>query len=228
MSHLLLDFPFHLPFRLLFSLSFSFVLSSLSPSLSLSSSLSVSSFSSLSLSIFLCLLSLSPSGVVVVLLLWCGVSCCVVLCCVVLCCVVLCCVVLCCVVLCCVVLCFGVRCGVWCVVCVRPKRHLLYRHHAHMLKHMCGWCRYTRGRVEWKHGREGREGVRVERRGIVISLVFFIGKTSECLTCLEHLNRMLGSSLFANFLLVMNGPDRFITCFSCSPRKPLRVYPFIV
>ena len=98
-------------------------------SLSLSSSLlSLSSFSSLSLSIFLCLLSLSPCGVV------------------------------CHVVLCCVVLCFGVRCGVWCVVCVRSTRPRVYRHHAHMLKRMCAWCRYTQRRVEWTHGREVRRG----------------------------------------------------------------------
>ena len=38
---------------------------------------------------------------------WCGVSCCVV-----------------------------VWCAVWCVVCVRPQRPRVYRHHAHMLKHM--------------------------------------------------------------------------------------------
>ena len=57
---------------------------------------------------------------------------------------------------------FGVRyvCGyVWCGVarwkngvspdkmppCVRSKRPRVYRHHAHMLKHMCAWCRCTRG-----------------------------------------------------------------------------------
>ena len=44
--------------------------------------------------------------------------------------------------------------------CVRSKRPRVYRHHAHMLKHMCAWCRYTRGRFErdtrarfeWTHG----------------------------------------------------------------------------
>ena len=114
MSHLLLNFLFHLPFRLVFSLflfrphfslSFSFVFSSLSV-------------------FFLCLRVWCCGRVVVV---WCGVSCCVVLCSVV----------------------FWVRCGVWCVVCVRPKRLRVYRHHAHMLKHMCAWCRYTRG---WEGG----------------------------------------------------------------------------
>ena len=57
--------------------------------------------------------------------------------------------------------------------------------------------------------------------GIVISLVFLIGETSECWTCLEHLNRMLGSSLIANFLLVMNGPHGLITCFRGSPKVTL-------
>ena len=67
-----------------------------SPSFSLSSSLSSSLvfFSSLSVSLCLCLR---------VVLLSCGVLCCLVVCCVVLCCVVVCCVVLC--VLCCVVVC---------------------------------------------------------------------------------------------------------------------------
>ena len=32
--------------------------------------------------------------------------------------------------------------------CVRPKRPRVCRHHANMLKHMCAWCRYTRGRFE--------------------------------------------------------------------------------
>ena len=26
---------------------------------------------------------------------------------------------------------------------------------AYMLKHMCAWCRYTRGRFEWTHGGQG-------------------------------------------------------------------------
>ena len=29
---------------------------------------------------------------------------------------------------------------------VHSKRHRVYQHHAHMLKHMCAWCWYTRGR----------------------------------------------------------------------------------
>ena len=36
--------------------------------------------------------------------------------------------------------------------CVDSKRHRVYRHHAHMLKHMCAWCRYTRRRLEPTHG----------------------------------------------------------------------------
>ena len=30
--------------------------------------------------------------------------------------------------------------------CVDSKRPRVYRHHAHMLKQMCAWCRHTRGR----------------------------------------------------------------------------------
>ena len=36
--------------------------------------------------------------------------------------------------------------------CVRSKRSRGYRHHAHMLKHMCAWCRHTRGRLECTQG----------------------------------------------------------------------------
>ena len=36
--------------------------------------------------------------------------------------------------------------------CVRSIRPRVYRHHAHMLKHMCAWCRCTRGRFERTHG----------------------------------------------------------------------------
>ena len=38
-----------------------------------------------------------------------------------------------------------------CSPCVRSKRPRVYRHHAHMLKHMCAWRRYTRGRFEPTH-----------------------------------------------------------------------------
>ena len=108
---------------------------------------------------FLCLLPLcsssvclSPCGVVVVLL------------------------VLCCGVLLCV------RCVcVWCETLekpqrVRSKRPRVYRHHAHMLKHMCAWCRQTRGRFERTHELHGRWGE------VVVSLVFFIEKRSKTWT----------------------------------------------
>ena len=36
--------------------------------------------------------------------------------------------------------------------CVRSKRPRVYRHHAHMLKSMCAWCRYTRRRFECTRG----------------------------------------------------------------------------
>ena len=36
--------------------------------------------------------------------------------------------------------------------CVHSKCNRVYRHHAHMLKHMCAWCQYLRGRFERAHG----------------------------------------------------------------------------
>ena len=36
--------------------------------------------------------------------------------------------------------------------CVRSIRPRECRHHTHMLKHMCAWCQYTRGRLERTHG----------------------------------------------------------------------------
>ena len=36
--------------------------------------------------------------------------------------------------------------------CVRSKRPRVYRHHAHMLTHVCAWCPYTRGLFERTHG----------------------------------------------------------------------------
>ena len=38
--------------------------------------------------------------------------------------------------------------------CVDSKNVPVYagRHHAHMLKHMCAWCRHARGRFESAHG----------------------------------------------------------------------------
>ena len=56
---------------------------------------------------------------------------------------------------------------------------------------------------------------------VVVSLVFFIGKKSAFLTCVEHINRMLGSYLIANLLLTINGPRRVITCFRGPPEETL-------
>ena len=36
--------------------------------------------------------------------------------------------------------------------CVHSKRTRVYPHHLRMLKHMCAWCRHTRGRFECTHG----------------------------------------------------------------------------
>ena len=100
-----------------------------------------------------------------------------------------CCGVLWCCVLCCGVVC--VRCGVWCVV--YGVRQTCFN--------MCAWSRHTRGRAEWTHGERGGEG----REGVVVSLVFSSVK-QMFFDILEHLNRMLGSSLIANFLLTPNLP----------------------
>ena len=142
----------------------------------LSSSLSSPLLSLSSVSVCPCL-SLSPCVVVVVVV----VSC------------------VCRVVLCCVV---------WCVVCdtlknsvcplntspcVRSKRTRVYQHHAHTCFSMCAWCRHTRGRIGRTHGDvlDGHTGE--EEAGLSsVKLVIF--------TCLEHLNKMLCSSLIANFL----------------------------
>ena len=40
--------------------------------------------------------------------------------------------------------------------CVGSKRFRVYQQHAHMLKHMCACCRYTRMRFEPTHGEVGR------------------------------------------------------------------------
>ena len=68
-------------------------------------------------------------------------------------------------------------------------------------------CTQWREKVRGYGGRGGGGGE------VVVSLVFFIGKTSVILTFLEHLNRTLGSSLIANFLLTKNFPHRVITYF---------------
>ena len=120
------------------------------------------------------------------------------------------------VVVCCGILCRVLWRGVWCVVwcgtlknpCVRSTRPRVYRHHAHMLEHVCAWCRHTRRRVERTHGdvwsghTRGGEG----EGGVVVSLVFFISKTSVFFDIVEHLNWVLGSSLIANFLLAKMCP----------------------
>ena len=122
--------------------------------------------------------------------------------------VLLCFLVLCQVVLCSDLSCGAVRCVVWCVSvqnvpCVRPKRPRVYRHHARMFRHMCAWCQHTRERFGRTHGGTGWEGAVVSHVFSPIKQVF--------LSFIEHINRTLGSSLIANFLLTMNGPRRVIT-----------------
>ena len=54
-------------------------------------------------------------------------------------------------------LCVAVCCVVWThwknPRVLDSKRPRVYRHHAHMLKHMSAWCQYTRRRFERSHGR---------------------------------------------------------------------------
>ena len=73
--------------------------------------------------------------------------------------------------------------------CVRSKRPRLYGHHAHTFQHVCAWCGHKWRRFERAHGD-----------------VFSSVKTSDFLTFLERLKRMLGSSLIDNFLFSMNDP----------------------
>ena len=58
------------------------------------------------------------------------------------------------------------------------------------------------------------------------SASFFISKTSV-FDILEHLNRILGSSLIANFLITMKGPRRVITCFRGSPKETAGSYAIL-
>ena len=90
----------------------------------------------------------------------------------------------------------------WCVVCVvcdTLKKNVCTGTTRTCVFSMCAWCQHTRRRierrrVEWTHGERG--GGRRGRR----QPCFFIGK-QVFLDILEHLNRMLGSSLIANCLL---------------------------
>ena len=111
-----------------------------------------------------------------------------------------CCGVLWCVMLCCV-LCCGVcaRCVVWCGAlknpvrplntspCVRPKRPHVSRHHAHMLKHVCAWCRFTRGRFGRTHGVEEGGGSSSASRFSSRKQVMFENFRSILTRCCVHL-----------------------------------------
>ena len=62
-----------------------------------------------------------------------------------------------------VCVCFGMlkKCGKKpCVdsktpLCVHSKRPRVCRQHAHILFNMCAWCRQSRGRFVWTHGKQG-------------------------------------------------------------------------
>ena len=104
-------------------------------------------------------------------------------------------------------LCCGVVCAVWCVVCVRPQRPRVYRHHAHMLKHMRAVVpAYT------ETFKNDTRGAWVEGKGLSSASCF----SSEKIVIFEHverhLNPMSGSCLIANFLLTKIGSRRVITC----------------
>ena len=84
---------------------------------------------------------------------------------------------------------------------------------AHVLKHVrvvpvqLGHFERTHGDVfEWTHGG-----------------VFIVNKCFS--TFLEHLKRMWGSSLIANFLLTKICPHRVITCFRGSPKSNHWILP---
>ena len=61
--------------------------------------------------------------------------------------------------------------------CVDSKRPRVYRHHAHMLKHMCAWCRHTRGRFECTHG------------GVFESTHGFFSRFSACRNTHKHTHK---------------------------------------
>ena len=95
-----------------------------------------------------------------------------------------------------------VLCGVWCgvstphvSVCTFKTSPCVPAPRAHMLKHVCAWCRYKRGRFERTHGD------------------VFHRSNKRFLTFLEHPERMLGSPLIDNFLLTRMSHIWFITCF---------------
>ena len=48
--------------------------------------------------------------------------------------------------------------------CVHSKRPRVYRHHAHMCRNMCAWCRQARGLFERTHGVHGRRQPRIFHR----------------------------------------------------------------
>ena len=85
---------------------------------------------------------------------------------------------------------------------------------------MCAWCRHTRGPFECVPDGGGRG----EGRGVVVSLVFFIGKTSVFWKFHEHINRTLGSSLIDSSAY-QNFPHWVITCFRGSPEATPWILP---
>ena len=96
--------------------------------------------------------------------------------------------------------------------CVPASRAHMFQHVRAVPAYTGTFWMYTRGRVGRTHGRR-REGEGPRQHRV------FISKNDCFLTFLEHLNRLLGSSLIANFLLTMNGPSRVIMCFRGSPKE---------
>ena len=101
-------------------------------------------------------------------------------------------------------------CGVWCVVCDHAEKPVCPHPHvpvctintspcvpaprANVSKHVCGWCRHTRGRAERTHGDvwSGDTGGEEREREGSSSASFFIGKTRVFWTSLEHLKPDVG------------------------------------
>ena len=113
--------------------------------------------------------------------------------------------------------------GLWCVVCDTLKTPVYAGTSRTCFFNMCAWCRHTWGRFECIHGEGGRgEG----REGKSSASCFFIGKTSDFLTFLEHLNRTLGSSLIANFLLTKISHVALSRASEVHRKKPLDLTNF--
>ena len=91
--------------------------------------------------------------------------------------------------------CGVVWCAVWCGTLKTPvcrlknasvcrfKTSRVCRQHAHMLKHMCAWCRYTRERFECTHGKRFDSTHGGHPRGVITCFRSSPKVTTGCCPC---------------------------------------------